>query len=78
MVVLILGMLLCIALAVSVVGVVAVPARREGRELLRTNSRSSVAAPAHSAGANRTAAPEVAVKETAAESAGEVVDHSAV
>lgn len=34
MVVLIVGMLLCLILAVAVVGLVAIPARREGRELL--------------------------------------------
>ena len=34
MVVLILGMLLCLILAVAVVGLVAIPARREGRDLL--------------------------------------------
>lgn len=35
MLALITGMLLCIGLALSVVGVVAIPARREGRELFR-------------------------------------------
>jgi N-dimethylarginine dimethylaminohydrolase len=34
MVPLIIGMLICVALAVAVVAVVAIPARREGRELL--------------------------------------------
>jgi hypothetical protein len=34
MVVLIFGMLLCLALAVAVVGLVAIPARREGRDVL--------------------------------------------
>jgi len=34
MVALIVGMLLCLALAVAVVGLVAIPARREGRDLL--------------------------------------------
>ncbi len=34
MVVLIVGMLLCLLLAVAVVGLVAIPARREGRDLL--------------------------------------------
>ena len=34
MVPLIIGMLICVGLAVAVVAVVAVPARREGRELL--------------------------------------------
>lgn len=34
MVVLVFGMLLCVALAVAVVGVVAIPARRQGRDVL--------------------------------------------
>lgn len=34
MVVLIVGMLLCLILAVAVVGLVAIPARREGRDVL--------------------------------------------
>jgi hypothetical protein len=34
MVALVLGMLLCVVLAVAVVGVVAIPARRQGRDLL--------------------------------------------
>ena len=34
MVVLIVGMLLCLVLAVAVVGLVAIPARREGRDVL--------------------------------------------
>jgi hypothetical protein len=34
MVVLIIGMLLCLVLAVAVVGLVAIPARREGRDVL--------------------------------------------
>jgi Flp pilus assembly protein TadD len=34
MVALIIGMLICVGLALAVVGLVAVPARREGRELL--------------------------------------------
>ena len=34
MVTLIVGMLLCLLLAVAVVGMVAIPARREGRDLL--------------------------------------------
>lgn len=34
MVILIVGMLLCLLLAVAVVGLVAIPARREGRDLL--------------------------------------------
>lgn len=34
MVVLIVGMLLCLLLAVAVVGLVAIPARREGRDVL--------------------------------------------
>jgi hypothetical protein len=34
MVALIIGMLICVGLAVAVVAIVAIPARREGRELL--------------------------------------------
>jgi hypothetical protein len=34
MVVLVVGMLLCLVLAVAVVGLVAIPARREGRDVL--------------------------------------------
>ncbi|HEX7461443.1 MAG TPA: hypothetical protein VF317_04660 [Dermatophilaceae bacterium] len=34
MVILVVGMLLCLLLAVAVVGLVAIPARREGRDLL--------------------------------------------
>ena len=34
MVVLVVGMLLCLLLAVAVVGLVAIPARRQGRDLL--------------------------------------------
>jgi hypothetical protein len=34
MLALVLGMLLCVSLAVAVVGLVAIPARREGREML--------------------------------------------
>jgi hypothetical protein len=44
MVALILGMLLCVGLALAVVAVVAVPARREGRELLSPQGEEIVAA----------------------------------
>jgi hypothetical protein len=43
MVVLIIGMLICVGLAVAVVAVVAVPARREGRELLTPQGEELVA-----------------------------------
>jgi hypothetical protein len=43
MVALIVGMLLCLGLAVAVVGVVAVPARREGREVLTPKGEEVVA-----------------------------------
>ncbi|QGN57841.1 YtxH domain-containing protein [Nostocoides sp. HKS02] len=43
MVVLIIGMLICVGLAVAVVAVVAVPARREGRELLTPQGEEIVA-----------------------------------
>jgi len=45
MLALITGMLLCVGLAVSVVWVVAVPARREGRELFLHSSRGTEAEP---------------------------------
>ena len=43
MVALIIGMLLCVGLAVAVVAVVAIPARREGRELLTPQGEDFVA-----------------------------------
>lgn len=43
MVPLIIGMLICVALAVAVVAVVAIPARREGRELLSPQGEELVA-----------------------------------
>lgn len=43
MVLLILGMLLCVGLALAVVAVVAVPARREGRDLLTPQGEELVA-----------------------------------
>ena len=43
MVALIIGMLICVGLAVAVVAVVAVPARREGRELLSPQGEEIVA-----------------------------------
>jgi hypothetical protein len=43
MVPLIIGMLICVALAVAVVAVVAIPARREGRELLTPQGEDLVA-----------------------------------
>ena len=44
MVALIIGMLLCVGLALAVVALVAVPARREGRELLSPQGEEIVAA----------------------------------
>ena len=44
MVALIIGMLLCVGLALAVVAVVAIPARREGRELLSPQGEEIVAA----------------------------------
>jgi hypothetical protein len=44
MVGLIIGMLICIGLAVAVVGLVAVPARREGRDVLTPRGEEVVAA----------------------------------
>jgi hypothetical protein len=43
MVALIVGMLLCLGIAVAVVGLVAVPARREGREVLTPKGEEVVA-----------------------------------
>ena len=43
MVVLIIGLLLCVAVAGAVVGLVAIPARREGRELLTARGEDLVA-----------------------------------
>ena len=43
MVALIIGMLVCVGLAVAVVAIVAVPARREGRELLTPQGEELVA-----------------------------------
>ncbi|WP_457253360.1 hypothetical protein [Pedococcus sp. P5_B7] len=43
MVPLIIGMLICVALAVAVVAVVAIPARREGRELLTPQGEEIIA-----------------------------------
>ena len=39
---LVLGMMICLALALAVVGLVAVPARRDGRELLTTRGEELV------------------------------------
>jgi hypothetical protein len=43
MVALIVGMLVCLGLAVAIVAVVAIPARREGRELLTPQGEDLVA-----------------------------------
>ena len=43
MVSLIIGMLICVGLAVAVVAIVAIPARREGRELLTPQGEDLVA-----------------------------------
>ena len=43
MVPLIIGMLICVGLAVAVVAVVAIPARREGRELLTPQGEEIIA-----------------------------------
>lgn len=42
MIALIFGMLLCLVLAVAVVGLVAIPARREGRDLLTPKGEAVV------------------------------------
>jgi hypothetical protein len=43
MIVLVFGMLVSVALAVAVVGVVAIPARREGRDLLTPRGEEVIA-----------------------------------
>ncbi len=43
MVILVVGMLVCVAIALVVVGLVAVPARREGREVLTSRGEDLVA-----------------------------------
>lgn len=43
MVALVLGMLVCVALAIAVVGLVAIPARRQGRDLLTPKGEEVVA-----------------------------------
>ena len=43
MVALIIGMLICVGLAVAVVALVAIPARREGRELLSPQGEELIA-----------------------------------
>ena len=60
MVVLIVGMLLCLALAVVVVGVVAVPARRAGRDILTPHGEEVVARVVEATGS----AVETAVEKT--------------
>ena len=60
MVVLIVGMLLCLGLAIAVVGMVAVPARREGRDVLTPKGEEVVALVKEKTGA----AVETAVEKT--------------
>ena len=43
MVALIIGLLLCVGVAVAIVGLVAIPARREGRDVLTTRGEDLVA-----------------------------------
>jgi hypothetical protein len=43
MVALIIGMLICVGLALAVLGLVAIPARREGRELLTPKGEETLA-----------------------------------
>jgi hypothetical protein len=73
MLALITAMLLCLGLAVSVVGVVAIPARREGRELFTHPVRGAGGAdPADDAGAaGATGATGAVVATGAAGEAGE-------
>ncbi len=64
MVVLIVGMLLCLVLAVAVVGLVAIPARREGRDLLTPKGEEVV---------SRVRAATGSAMETAREKTGEAM-----
>ena len=64
MVVLIVGMLLCLVLAVAVVGLVAIPARREGRGLLTPKGEEVV---------SRVRGRTGSVMETAGEKTGEAM-----
>ena len=75
MVVLIVGMLLCLGLAVAVVGMVAVPARREGRDGLTPKGEEVVALVKEKTGAVVETAVEKtgAVVETAVEKTGEAL-----
>ena len=58
MVALIIGMLICIGLALAVVGLVAVPARREGRDVLTPRGEEVVAAIRTQAGGSTTGAEQ--------------------
>jgi hypothetical protein len=69
MVVLIIGMLLCVGLAVAVVALVAIPARREGRDLLTPQGEELVSLVKDSAGAtlDRTGGAIVTAKDKVAD-----------
>jgi hypothetical protein len=75
MVVLVVGMLLCLALAVVVVGLVAVPARREGRDILTPRGEEVVAKVVEATGAAVETAVEKSaeVTQAAVEKTGEVL-----
>jgi hypothetical protein len=72
MVVLIIGMLLCVGLAVAVVAVVAIPARREGRDLLTPQGEELVSLVKDSAGAtlDRTGGAIVTARDRVADAVG--------
>jgi hypothetical protein len=76
MFILVLGMLLSVVLAVTVVGVVAIPARREGRDLLTPKGEEVVSRVRERTGAVVENAREMtgAVVESAREKTGGVMD----
>ena len=65
MVVLIVGMVLCLVLAVAVVGLVAIPARRQGRDVLTPKGEEVLSRVREKTGS---------VVETAREKTGEAMD----
>jgi hypothetical protein len=58
MVILIVGMLVCLLLAVAVVGLVAIPARREGRGLLTPKGEAVVSRVRERTGSARDTTPD--------------------
>lgn len=72
MVALIFGMLVCVGLAVAVVAIVAIPARRDGRDLLTPQGEELVSLVKDSAGAtlDRTGGVIVTAKDKVADAVG--------